>query len=103
MALYALVEREKDGLPPPSLSVAQMLRAFRRMLRDYLHPAERGRSLRDRLRMATIDPYERRSKDSRDYPRKKRETPPGPPQIALASPAQRQQAQTLRRQACPKG
>ncbi|MBI3468684.1 MAG: transposase, partial [Planctomycetes bacterium] len=80
MALYALVEREKDGISPPGLSVAQTLRAFRRMLRDYLHPAERGRSLRDRLRMATIDPYERRSKDSRDYPRKKRETPPGPPQ-----------------------
>lgn len=100
MALYALVERRTVGIPPQRLSIAQTLRAFRRMLRDYLHPAERGRSLRDRLRTATIDPYQRRSKDSRDYPRKKRETPPGPPQIVSASPTQRQQAQSFRRPAC---
>jgi hypothetical protein len=78
MALYAQVTRhEKEGFPPQQLSIAQTLRAFRRMLRDYLHPTERGRSLCDRLRTASIDVYQRQSKDSRGYPRKKRETPPG--------------------------
>lgn len=104
MALYALVERRKAGIPEEDrLSIAQTLRAFRRMLRDYLHPTERNHSLRDRLRTATIDPYQRQCKTSRDYPRKKQETPPGPPLIVLATRTQRQQAQSLRRRYCQKG
>ena len=96
MALYALVEIRKQRLPPRRLSIAQTLRAFRRMLRDYRHPAERGRSLRERLRTALIDRYQRQNKTSRDYPRKKQETPPGPPQIVNASRTQIQLAKRLR-------
>lgn len=104
MALYAQVTRYKEGGDPPQrLSVAQMLRAFRRLLRDYLHPTERGKNLRDLLRTASIDGYQRRSKGSRDYPRKKRETPPGSPQITPASKSQQRHAEAIRRADQPKG
>ena len=96
MALYAQVTRHQQVLPPQQLSVAQALRAFRRLLRDYLHPTERGQRLRDRLQQANIDTYQRKSKQSRDYPRKKQETPPGAPQIRPASASHRSQARALR-------
>jgi hypothetical protein len=96
IAFYALVEFERANLPPRRLSIAQTLRAFRRMLRDDLHPAERGQSLRERLQTALIDPYQRRNKTSRNYPRKKQERPPGPPQLLTATQTQIQQAQALR-------
>ena len=71
LALYALVQFQFADLPPRRLSIAQTLRAFRRMMRDDLHPAERGRTLRQRLRTALIDPDQRHNKTSRDDPRKK--------------------------------
>lgn len=103
MALYALVQFQLAGLPPRRLSIAKTLRAFRRMMRDYLHPAERGQSLRERLRAALIDPYQRHDKTSRDYPRKKQESPPGPPQIMLATGIHIELAQALRRELQQKG
>src|SRR5207248_10130160 len=45
LALYAQVELMKRGVDPQELSMAGALRAFRRTLRDYLHRAERKRSL----------------------------------------------------------
>ena len=77
MALYALPLHQARGISPQRLSVAGTLRAFRRMLRDYLHPIERGSRLRDRIRTAVIDDYPRKNKTSRGYPRKKQERPPG--------------------------
>ena len=71
MALYALPLHHARDLSPPRLSIAGTLRAFRRVLRDYLHPSERGSRLRDRILTAVIDDYPRRTKTSRDYPRKK--------------------------------
>lgn len=103
MGLYALSEFQQERLPPSRLSVAQMLRAFRRMLRDYLHPSERGHRLCDQLRRALIDDYKRQNKTSRDYPRKKQEAPPGPPRILEASAAQIQRAQDLRYEPSKKG
>lgn len=103
MALYALVELRKDGVPPRRLSIAQTLRAFRRTLRDYRHPRERGGGLCARLRRALIDDYPRRHKASRDYPRQKQETPPGAPQILTALPSQIQHARQLRRELTKKG
>jgi hypothetical protein len=81
LGLYALAQIRARGIPSQRLSIAGALRAFRRMLRDYLHPVERGGSLRERLRDAVIDGYRRTLKASRDYPRKKQERPPGPPRI----------------------
>jgi Transposase DDE domain len=95
MALYTSIEFRRHGLPVRRLSVARMLRAFRHTMRDYLHPTKREKTLRERLRMALIDNYQRKNKASRDYPRKKQEKPPGPPRIVPASAAQIQTAQEL--------
>lgn len=96
MSLYALAQATKRGVEPRRLSAAQLLLAFRRMLRDYRHPAERGHSLCDLLGLAVIDPYTRQNKASRNYPRKKRESPPGKPQIVTATNLQRLRATMLR-------
>jgi hypothetical protein len=103
MGLYALSQLDLKELSPRRLSAAQVLRAFRRTMRDYLHPSQRGCTLRDRLRTALIDDYHRVNKTSRDYPRKKREAPAGPPRILIASPAQIQRAQSLHRELSEKG
>ena len=95
MALYALVETNKQGIPPRRLSIAQTLRSFRRMLRDYRHPRERGCRLRDLLRNAVVDSYDRKNKTSRDYPRKKQERPPGAPTIINANKQQIQHAKQI--------
>ena len=50
MALYALVQTTKQGLPPNRLSIAETLRNFRNTLRDYRHPRERKQRLRSQLR-----------------------------------------------------
>ena len=98
MSLYALVQIRGIDLPPRRLSCAKVLEAFRRMLRDYRHPVERGASLCALLRDAVIDDYSRGAKTSRDYPRKKRATPPGPPTIIPASAEQIETAKSLRNQ-----
>ena len=99
MSLYALVQIRRDGQPPRRLSCARLLEAFRRTLRDYLHPVRRGATLCDLLRRAVIDPYRRKNKTSRAYPRKKNESPPGPPTITRASAQQVATAKQLRNQA----
>jgi hypothetical protein len=96
MSLYALVQMDRAGLPPGRLSCAKLLAAFRRMLRDYRHPVERGVTLCELLREAVIDEYPRANKASRNYPRKKRETPPGAPTIIPASAEEIQAAQKRR-------
>jgi IS4 transposase len=97
LALYAQVELVKQGLDPQELSMAGALRAFRRTLRDYLHPAERKRSLARLLRRSVRDQYPRKNKTSRDYPRKKQpDPPPGEPEIKRATPAQIRRARQLR-------
>jgi Transposase DDE domain len=95
MTLYALTLIRARGIPAQRLSVARVLRAFRRMLRDYLHPIEPRHRLRDWLRLAVIDAYDRKNKSSRDYPRKKRERPPGAPTIINASKTQLRWARLL--------
>jgi Transposase DDE domain len=95
MTLYALVHCEPAALSPRRLSVAKLLRAFRRMMRDYLHPTERAASLCAQVALALIDDYRRRNKTSRNYPRKKQESPPGPPKILTATRAQIRIAQAL--------
>jgi hypothetical protein len=103
MALYALVELQASGNPARRLSIAQTLRAFRRMLRDYRHHRQPGDGLRERLREATIDPYQRTNKTSRDYPRQKQEQPPGKPILLLASKRQIEQAAAVKQTQTQKG
>jgi IS4 transposase len=95
MTLYALTLIRGRGIPAQRLSVARVLRAFRRMLRDYLHPIEPRHRLHDWLRLAVIDDYYRKNKSSRDYPRKKQERPPGAPTILNASKMQLRWARLL--------
>jgi hypothetical protein len=85
MGFYALIEARRVGTAPSQVSVAAVLRAFRRTLKDYRHPVVRGQNLRDQLRTAVIDSYERSHKSSRNYPVKKREKPPGCPIINIAT------------------
>lgn len=97
MALYAQAEQAKREIAPEELSPAAVLRVFRRLMRDYLHPAERRRSMALLLCTAVRDKYERKNKSSRDYPRKKHPDPPaGPPKILQASKQQIQLARQLR-------
>jgi hypothetical protein len=95
MALYALVEATKHKVSPERLSFAKLLLAFRRTLRDYLHPTQRGERLCERLRQAIIDPYSRKNKASRNYPRKKQEQAPGAPVILRATRSQIQSAKAI--------
>lgn len=98
MTLYTLAQFQDAHLPPRRLSVAQVLRAFRRTMRDYMHPVQRECRLRDRLRTALIDTYQRQSKTSRNYPRKrKKELAIRVPQIRHATKAEIELAKQLRR------
>lgn len=95
MNLYALVQLAPDSIDPRRLSAAKVLQSFRRTLRDYLHPLERGNTLRDLLHAAVIDEYVRKQKASRDYPRKRTDKPPGKPQIVNANEKQIAQAKMI--------
>jgi hypothetical protein len=97
MMLYALVQARKRGVAPRRLSTAGVLRGFRRIMRDYQHPKTRGESLCALLQASVIDDYDRGNKASRNYPRKKTESPPGAPQITPASQQQLQLAAILRK------
>ena len=96
LGLSAAVELARQQIPLKRISMAGVLRAFRRMLRDYLHPVERGRSLRALLRAALVDEYVRPRKQSRDYPRKKKHELIGIPDIVEASPAEISRARELK-------
>lgn len=98
MACSALIQLQQAKLSLDRLSISQTLRAFRRTIRDYRHPVERGQSLPDRWRTALIDPYHRANRNSRNYPRKKQARPAGPPQLIAASRTQIQPAQEIRHQ-----
>jgi Transposase DDE domain len=80
---------------PGRLSVARVLRAFAQALDHAKWRPEPGASLPELLSRAVIDPYRRRDKTSRNYPRKKYEQPAGAPRILKATVTQRQNAHKL--------
>jgi hypothetical protein len=81
---------------PLCWSVAQARNAVRRAMRATLRRNRRGRLLHD-LAAAAKDKYKRQGeKSARDYPRKKREKPPGPPKIQSASTKERLRAKQLK-------
>ncbi len=96
LGLSAAAELAKTGTSLSRISVAGVLRAFRRLLRDYLHPVAPGQTLCRLLRSALIDPYRRKTKQSRDYPRKKKHEVIGVPTITDASPQQVRQARLIK-------
>jgi Transposase DDE domain len=102
MLLYTLVEIRKTGADPEKLSCAAAWREIRNTMNDYLHVAQPGERLRQRLQAAVTDDYLRRDKTSRDYCRKKKEKPAGAPIITNATAAQIKRAKTICSETAPK-
>lgn len=83
MSVDALASVQRD---PCQLSVAEALRTVRHAMLTNDRWRYRG-DLRKRLAQALKDDYQRRSsKKARDWPHKKKESPPGPPKIRPAKP-----------------
>lgn len=100
LQLLTVRELIASGQAPADWSAAKARNAarslFRKALSDSTCPPEQ--SFRAQLGRATTNDGHRRKgpKQTRKYPRKKHETPPGPPKIRPATDEERQQAQRLR-------
>ena len=82
MSVSALLKKKK---PPSCFSVTSALRIVRYSMRDYRVWRYKG-DIRVLLVEAVLDQYQRSSsKESRDWPRKKQESPPLPPKIRPAT------------------
>jgi hypothetical protein len=93
MTVASLVTRQID---PLRWSVAQARRCIRRAMQRAGQPGRRRR-LRNELAEAVRDTYVRlRPKKARDWPHKKRESPPGDPKIRLATAQEIQAAQRVK-------
>jgi len=98
MMLHAQVILMQKEIPPKRISVAGVLLAYRKPLREYKSPPDPGESLIERVGKAVIDSYKRRNKSSRDYPRKKQEQAAGAPKIRNATKAEINAAKDIRDQ-----
>lgn len=98
LGLLAVSELLQAGTDPLELSVAAARNAVRRAMRSPAPSSRRSRwSLSTALASSVKDGYVRRSsKTARNYPRKKQQTPPGPPKIKPASAQEIQHAQRLK-------
>jgi len=95
LGLMTVSRLRSAGLDPLAVSVAKARDAVRSALRDE-RPRRGPWSLDAALGAAVKDGYVRHgSKAARNYPRKKREKPPGPPQIKSAKPAEIKRARKL--------
>jgi Transposase DDE domain len=88
MGLYAQSVLVPEGIPVRRISVAEVLRAYRKAMNEYKSRPDPGESLTESLLGAVIDNYQRASKTSRDYPRKKHEPAIGPPKVSQATEKQ---------------
>ena len=82
LLLHAAVQLHRRHLPPDRLSVAVALVAYRTALREYKSHPDPGESLSEILSTAVVDDYQRSNKQSRGYPRKKYDPPPGAPHFS---------------------
>jgi hypothetical protein len=96
MSLHAQVDLAAHAIPARRISVAKFLRAYRGSMREYKSDPDPGESLRERLSEAVIDDYQRTSKASRDYPRKKQGHAIGAPEILSATRDQIETAQQIK-------
>jgi hypothetical protein len=96
LGLLAAEETMGAGQEPGQWSVAIALRAVRRAMQR-LEVATTEGGLFGQLARAVKDGYtRRRKKAARNWPHKKREQPPGAPEIRMATGAEVRQAQALR-------
>jgi hypothetical protein len=98
LCLHGQVVLAQAEVPARRISVAGLLRAYRRSLREYKSVPDPGESLRELVLGAVIDPYHRANKSSRDYPRKKHGHKIGAPKIDRATRDQINAAQRIRNQ-----
>ena len=98
MTLHAQYQLQLQNIDPKRLSIAEMLRAYRAAMNEYKCVPDKGEDLRSRLKDALIDTYKRKSKASRNYPRKKQEKAAGPPIINVASKEQVEKAREIKRE-----
>jgi hypothetical protein len=98
LGLLTVKQLVAKRLDPLGWSVALARNAVRRSLRLTLRRSASSGLIRD-LASSVKDRYKRSGpKAARDYPRKKREKPPGPPRIQSASPKEVQLATQLQEQ-----
>ena len=87
---------QQAGVDPRRASPAQTRDVIRRCLKGERPCRRTRRSLRSLLATCQLDSYQRTcSKASRNYPRKKKHKPPGPPQLKLPDEKQIQAAQRV--------
>jgi IS4 transposase len=96
MGLHAHSRLVRQGVPPGRISFAGVWRAYRRSMREYKSLPDPGERLDELIDRAIIDPYKRKNKMSRDYPRKKQEQAAGPPIILTATRTQLRLAKQLK-------
>ena len=98
MALHSQWKLAQAGIPVRRVSMAGVLRAYRKPMREYKSRPDPGEDLWSLLDGALIDEYKRVSKASRAYPRKKYDPPIGAPKITPATPAQKARAKKIKRE-----
>jgi hypothetical protein len=101
LGLMAVRQQLHRGLEPRNWSAAKARDAVRSAMRRSGSRSGRYASLSTALVAAVKDAYIRSgSKQARNYPRKKREKPPGPPIIKPATALEQKQAKELRTKRC---
>ena len=98
MALHSQWKLAQAGIPVRRVSLAGVLRAYRKAMREYKSRPDPGEDLWSLLDVALIDEYKRVSKASRDYPRKKYDPPIGAPEIVTATREQKARAKKIKRE-----
>lgn len=98
MGLHSHTRLVGQGVPPERISFAGVWRAYRRPMREYRSPPDPGERMSELIDRAIIDPYKRKNKRSRDYPRKKQEQATGAPVVRKATRAQVKQAAQVKRE-----
>jgi hypothetical protein len=98
MGLHSHSRLVAQGVLPERISFAGVWRAYRRPMREYRSIPDPGERMSQLIDRALIDPYKRKNKTSREYPRKKQEQAAGPPIIRKATRAQVQQAIQVKRE-----
>lgn len=98
ISLDAAIELSYDGIPAKRISVAQVLKAYRYVMRNLKENEKPGKSLSDRLAVALIGNYASKNKTNRDYPRQKKKKALGAPRIVEATIEQIQAAKIIANQ-----
>jgi hypothetical protein len=98
MGLHSHSRLVGQGVLPERISFVGVWRAYRRAMREYKSLPDRGERLTQLIDRALIDPYKRRNKTSRDYPRKRQLQSAGPPTLRKATRAEVQLAIQVKRE-----